>query len=320
MSEANKPPTVSVVIPTYRHADFVLLTLDSVFAQTWTDYEVIVVNDGSPDDTAARLQPLVQSGRVRYIEQTNAGQGAARNRGLAEARGEFVALLDDDDLWPPDKLAWQVDALRQNPDAAVVYGLPVPIDAQGQPLPAPDVPWLSRTPTGDVYEALMEENPLVSPGLCLIRREALLALGPNPFDPRIQGGCDDWDLWLRLARRSPFLFVDRPALFYRLHAGNASRDSLAMCRSSLALRRKWAVTETDPRRQSQWQRLARQAWSELATLLFAEAKQRGAQGRRGQQVLLTAQAFFLDTVFGVRKLSRMARARLSGQKEAAPAR
>src|SRR5271170_3450676 len=99
---------VSVVIPTYNHRDFVVEALESVFAQTFTDYEVIVVNDGSPDDTAAVLRPYIESGRIRYIEQENRGQAGARNRGLAEARGEFVAYLDDDDLWLRDKLAWQV--------------------------------------------------------------------------------------------------------------------------------------------------------------------------------------------------------------------
>ena len=95
--------TVSVIIPTYNHVDYVAETLETVFAQTFGDYEVIVVNDGSPDGTAEVLRPSREAGRIRYIEQANAGQAAARNRGLAEARGEFIAFLDDDDLWPPDK-------------------------------------------------------------------------------------------------------------------------------------------------------------------------------------------------------------------------
>src|ERR1700719_2929443 len=104
-------PAVSVIIPTYNHRDFVLDAIESVFAQTFTDYEVIVVNDGSPDDTASVLAPLASAGRIRYLEQANAGQGAARNRGIAQARGEFIALLDDDDRWPADKLEWQVGEL-----------------------------------------------------------------------------------------------------------------------------------------------------------------------------------------------------------------
>jgi glycosyltransferase involved in cell wall biosynthesis len=80
------------------------------------------VNDGSPDDTAAVLRPLVEAGKIKYIEQANAGQSAARNRGAAEARGEFLALLDDDDAWLPDKLAWQVKALREHPSAVMAWG------------------------------------------------------------------------------------------------------------------------------------------------------------------------------------------------------
>src|SRR3954470_24757434 len=106
MNNDSPNPAVSVVIPTYRHRDYVLRTLDSVFAQTYRDFEVIVVNDGSPDDTNRRIRPLVSAGRIRYIEQANAGQAAARNTGIAHARGRYIALLDDDDLWPADKLAW----------------------------------------------------------------------------------------------------------------------------------------------------------------------------------------------------------------------
>src|SRR5439155_3912895 len=115
-------PTVSIIIPTYNHRQYVLETLESVFAQTLADREIIVINDGSPDDTAEVLRPLAASGRIRYIQQANAGPSEARNRGLAEARGRFVAFLDDDDLWPADKLAWQVEALQHAPEAALIYG------------------------------------------------------------------------------------------------------------------------------------------------------------------------------------------------------
>jgi glycosyltransferase involved in cell wall biosynthesis len=154
---APSSPTVSVVIPTYRHDAFVVQTLDSVFAQTFSDIEVIVVNDGSPDDTAALLRPIAQQGRIRYLEQANVGQAFARNRGMAEARGEFIGLLDDDDLWPPDKLAWQVEVLRAHPKAAVVYGRPLTIDEAGGEFVGLDgdgTPfwWLGPDlPGGDVY-------------------------------------------------------------------------------------------------------------------------------------------------------------------------
>ena len=115
-------PHVSVVIPTYNHSQYILSTIDSVFAQNYKGYEVIVINDGSPDDTAQVLKPLVEQNRIQYIEQENRGQAAARNRGLEVARGEFVAFLDDDDLWPPDKLEWQVAYLASHAEAVAVGG------------------------------------------------------------------------------------------------------------------------------------------------------------------------------------------------------
>lgn len=211
-------PAVSIIIPTYNHRDFVLATLNSVFAQTFTDYEVIVINDGSPDDTAEVLRPLAEAGRIRYIEQENTGQSLARNRGIAEAGGEFIALLDDDDLWPPDKLEWQVDAMARHPSAGIVGGPTLIVDAEGRRLFRTDfVPDLS-------FEKCLLECPFVSPGQTLIRADVLRRLGG--LNPNIWGA-DDWDLWLRAAKSSRIVTENRDALFYRKHAGNASKS---LCR------------------------------------------------------------------------------------------
>jgi O-antigen biosynthesis protein len=224
-------PRVSVVIPTYNHAAFVQKTLDSVFAQTFTDYEVIVVNDGSPDNTGELLKPLAQAGKLTLITQPNAGQGAARNRGIAAARGEFIALLDDDDLWPTDKLTWQVAVLEKNPQAAVVYGFPDPIDDADQPTEPKDwygnvLPWPWQAPSGNLWRALCDRCWLVSPGQALVRKNALDTLD-GPFDTSLKG-TDDWDIWIRLAAHWEILFEERAALRYRLHLGNASQDTLKM--------------------------------------------------------------------------------------------
>ncbi len=211
-------PTVSVIIPTYKHRDFVLATLDSVFAQTFTDYEIIVINDGSPDDTAEVLRPLAEAGRIRYIEQANTGQSRARNRGIEEAQGEFIALLDDDDLWPPDKLEWQVEALRSQKDAGAVAGPACVVDNSGN--------FIQRTTYVEeiIFEESLVNNPLVSPGQILIRAKILEHVGG--FNSEIWGA-DDWDLWLRIAKVSRVVMEDRDALLYRQHEGNASND---LCR------------------------------------------------------------------------------------------
>lgn len=210
---------ISVVVPAYNHRDHVLATLDSVFAQTYGDYEVIVVNDGSPDDTREVLRPLAEAGRIRYFEQPNRGQPAARNRGLAEARGDFVAFLDDDDLWPPDKLEWQARELREHPESVLVYGRPARIRRNGMLVPAED----ETFPTGRVERAFLEGCWLLSPGQALIRTAALRELGG--FDTSLWGS-DDWDLYIRLSGLGEFRYVERIALHYRVHAGNASGDAL----------------------------------------------------------------------------------------------
>ncbi|HEX8912571.1 MAG TPA: glycosyltransferase family A protein [Humisphaera sp.] len=213
---------VSVIIPTYRHSRFVLSSLDSVLTQTFAAeagagaVEVIVVNDGSPDDTREVVRPLANAGRVRYVEQPNRGQSAARNRGLAMARGEFVAFLDDDDLWPADKLAWQVAALRGRPDAVACYGY-------GQTFGAPHrlarYP-VGRGPDGDALVQFLRESWMLSPGQALFRAAAVRAVGG--VDPAVWGA-DDWDLYLKLAAVGHFVYEDRLALHYRVHSGNASR-------------------------------------------------------------------------------------------------
>src|SRR5271165_6482473 len=112
-------PKVSVVIPTYNAPNLLCETLESVFEQTFGDFEVIVVNDGSSDNTLERLQEFSADSRLRVISQANGGIGAARNRGIADARGEYIALLDHDDLWAPAKLATQVAYLDVNRDCIV---------------------------------------------------------------------------------------------------------------------------------------------------------------------------------------------------------
>ena len=226
-------PKVSVVIPTYDHRDHVLATLNSVFAQDYTDYEVIVVNDGSPDDTDVLLRPLVEAGRIRYLRQENQGQGAARNCGLRAALGEYVALLDDDDLWPPDKLRWQVEVLDAQPEVVLVYGPYALLQPDGSAAPGPP----AAHPNGHVYRAFLEEYCIMSPGQALIRRRDLDEIGG--FDPEFWGA-DDWDLYLRLAPRGEFRYVERTALLYRLHENNASRNAIRHFENSWRAIRKHA--------------------------------------------------------------------------------
>ena len=220
-------PQVSVVIPTYNHSQYILATLDSVFAQTYPDYEIIVINDGSPDDTARALEPLVEQNKIQYLEQENQGQAAARNRGLALARGEFIAFLDDDDLWPPDKLEWQVEMLQDSDDVAVAGGSVHYIDDLGryvmqEPLREPQV----------TLEHLFCGSPFVSPGQTLIRASHLRQIGG--LNPALWG-VDDYDLWFRILKHGKITISPKVSLYYRTHAANASKNSSRMFNNSLVL-------------------------------------------------------------------------------------
>ena len=221
---------VSVVIPTFNHGEYVVAAIESVRTQTLPPREIIVVNDGSTDTTSDVLRPLADAGVIRLIEQTNAGQAAARNRGIEAATGDAIALLDDDDLWPADKLAWQAAALDASGDAALVYGSFRLL--RGDTLEAASA--VAR-PAGSVYDAFRRQCWIMSPGQTLIRTAALHEVGM--FDTQVWGS-DDWDLYLRLARRHDFVYLDRVALHYRLHAANASRQALRHARNHLKVVRR----------------------------------------------------------------------------------
>jgi glycosyltransferase involved in cell wall biosynthesis len=250
---------VSVIVPTFRHCDYVPQTLNSVFSQTFTDHEVIVVNDGSPDDTGAVLRPLAEAGRIKYIEQANAGQAAARNRGLAEARGEYVAFLDDDDLWPADKLAWQVRRLSDDAALSLVGGSAYAFKPDGSRA------WHQVVSTGPMtFEQVFVRCPFSSPGQTLIRRSHLEAIGG--FDPSIRGA-DDYDLYMRLIKVGPFFGDGRDALHYRVHDGNASRNYRQMMNAV-----EQAISKNRPPTSSR--RLIRGAYRSLYAYLGFDSTQR----------------------------------------------
>jgi glycosyltransferase involved in cell wall biosynthesis len=217
-------PLVSVIVPAYGHGEYILQTLDSVFGQTFRDYEIIVVNDGSPDDTATVLTHLIQVGKIRYFEQKNQGVAAARNYGISRANGNYIALLDDDDLWPPDKLEWQVKCLEEGTAIAVGGGADL-FNRNGL------LERLQETSSTDLpVEKFFSGNPFHSPGQVLFRKSAFD--DGARFDITIWGA-DDIDFWVELASRGPFEYHARLALNYRVHDSNASRNRLPMLLNSL---------------------------------------------------------------------------------------
>ena len=215
-------PSVSVIIPTFNHSKLIVQTLESVFAQTFSDFEVLVVNDGSPDDTTGALRQFISAGRIRYFEKKNGGQADARNFGLARAQADLIAFIDDDDLWPRDKLEWQVDAMASSREVGMIFGSVRLFGSQDFELPGRGT-WPDPT-----FESIFDGCPLVSPGQSIIRKAAITEIGG--FDKSIWGA-DDWDLYFRLGKKYQLKFVNKLSLHYRCHQSNASRDSRRMLKS-----------------------------------------------------------------------------------------
>jgi len=205
---------VSVVIPTYNRSTLVNQAIKSVLAQTFTDYEIIVIDDGSIDGTEEAL--TVYGDRIRYLWQENQGESAARNRGIALAQGEYIALLDSDDLWEPEKLQAQVQVLAMRSDVSMVGCQAWAIDEQGLRLSYHQLGQITN-PAQLSYEALREVNPI----LCstVVVRQA--DLGIEPFSVNVHYG-EDWHLWLRLATQGGIVVVPRPLARLRQHHATQS--------------------------------------------------------------------------------------------------
>jgi len=225
-------PQVSVIIPAYNAEGTLAETLDSVLAQTFADFEAIVVSDGSTDRTASLVRDYsAHDSRIRLVEQANAGVAAARNKGIEESDSRYIAPLDADDLWHPQKLALQVQRFEDaSPQTGLVYCWYHPIDdASGIIMPV-------RTPLieGFVLHRHLVWNFVGNGSAPLIARHALGDLRYEPeLAARGAGGCEDYLLQLQLSREWDFACVPAHLVGYRQGAGRMSGNRLAMLRSHL---------------------------------------------------------------------------------------
>jgi glycosyltransferase involved in cell wall biosynthesis len=218
--DADDPDLVSVILPAYNAEKFIGRTLLSVTDQSYRNLEVIVVDDGSKDGTAAIVEEFARRDhRVRLIRQENAGVRAARNRAIANARGGFVAPIDADDLWHRDKLAVQVEALRAAPPTtAVAYCWWVPIDEQDVVKENGRIPFPCQF-EGNVLIEMAVQNFIGNGSIPLIRRSALRDIGG--YDPD-QSLCSDWQLYFELAEHGDYVLVRRALVGYRQWSGSLS--------------------------------------------------------------------------------------------------
>ncbi|HJT77353.1 MAG TPA: glycosyltransferase [Gemmataceae bacterium] len=204
-------PLVSVVTPTYNYAAFLGDAVRSALAQTYADVEVLVVDDGSTDDTEAVVAALGE--RVRFFRQDRAGPSAARNRAILQARGAYVAFLDADDRWLPAKLARQVALMESDPRLVLSY-----TDFCRGEADRPRLADYDHRATGDVFYPLLRQN-FIHTSTVLLRRDALARAGL--FDPSLRGS-EDLELWLRLARVGAVGCVEEVLTAVRQHETNTT--------------------------------------------------------------------------------------------------
>lgn len=212
-------PRVSVVIPAYAAAAFIELTLDSVAAQTYRDFEIIVVDDSSPDDTKPVVDRwLARTGsRGTCVRRPNGRIAAARNTGLKAASGELIALLDHDDLWRPEKLALCVAEFDARPETVLV-GHHTDVVEGGKVLRVER----KGPAVASMYDRLLFEANAVAPSGAVFRRDKALEIGGFREEPQFNT-VEDYDFWMRLAQKGPFRFLDAVLSSYTVIPGSASR-------------------------------------------------------------------------------------------------
>ncbi len=252
---------ISIVIPAYNAEKYLAQTVNSVLAQTVTDWELVIVDDGSTDGTGALADAYsTRDPRIRAVHQPNGGLAAARNAGFSRTspQSEFVVFLDSDDLWEPELLAALTEALDSSPEAAGAYAVARYIDGEGSPVQEGFLEnWTRtrRTLSGGRFTACRPDELTTfacfaigqcvpTPGALLVRRKAQEDVGA--FDAAMNP-CKDYDINIRLTRRGGLALVDRVLFHYRLHGSNMSGNNQALHRSERAVRRKQiADTENTP--------------------------------------------------------------------------
>ena len=218
-------PEVSVVIPTYNSARYLTEAVDSVLAQTFRNIEVIVIDDGSTDDTELVMRRYAAP--VKYIRQENTGVSGARNTGIRESSGRYIAFIDADDVWHPQKLERQMAVLwRARSERRACYCAFTVTDPNLVPS---EISRSSRTgPLLD--DLLLSGNVVGTPSTVICERSLFEEVGC--FDPALSQ-CADWELWVRLSLRTDFCYLDEPLVYYRLHDSNMSASAKLLERDSL---------------------------------------------------------------------------------------
>jgi glycosyltransferase involved in cell wall biosynthesis len=228
-------PRVSVILPSYNTCSYLPGALDSVIAQTYTDWEIVLVDDGSTDNTRAVADEYARrlSDRLHYIYQPNKGLPAARNTAIRNARGELFALLDADDTWLPDRLMEGVAAMDRDPQVGLVHGRVMRVDMRGGVLDAPE--YNSKYLTGHIAHFIYTRRAHIQCPTALFRRSCVNIVGD--FDEEMRS-VEDRDLWFRIAERCKVVYIDKVLANYRMSGAGMSANIDRMLKWQLYFVRK----------------------------------------------------------------------------------
>lgn len=238
-------PLVTVIVPCYNYGRFIAETLRSLQAQSLQDWECVVVDDGSKDDSAEVVRGFVESdARIRYVYQENQGLPSARNTGIAHAQGRYLQFLDADDLLQPDKLRLQAEYLEAHPDIDLVYsGLRYFYDGSDRLIFSPhneNTPWaLDKSGAGERLLPYLVISCVIMPPMPMLRRERVQDyIGLFVRDLR---SCEDWEFWIRCAYKNvQFAYLDAPNTLslMRLHPNSMTRNRTVMLASIIEVRQR----------------------------------------------------------------------------------
>ena len=213
----NNLPLVSIVLPTYNCAAFLPHSIGSILAQIYNSYEIIVVDDGSTDNTKEVLYPFMQ--RIKYILlEQNKGLPTARNIGILSAQGKYIAFIDADDLWLPEKLQTDIEYFETHPEVSMVYSKHLNIDQNGRML---DEASQKRLPSGNIFTQLFSEQNFIITSSVVVRKEIFETTGL--FYEQLSN-CQDWDMWLRIAFYFKVGGINTPLVKYRHNPHSLSKN------------------------------------------------------------------------------------------------
>lgn len=240
VKEYMAPPKVSVIIPTYNYGRFLPRALESVLSQTYTDYEIIVVDDGSTDETYQVVAEY--KNKVKYLTKENGGVATARNVGIQVANGNYIAFLDADDAWVPHKLAIQVEYLDNNPEFGMVYA-DMAHYVSGRKVH--DAYLCERgykhIAQGWIFKNLLSECFIFTPTV-LVRKSCFDVVGLH--DPKLRT-CQDIDMWLRIAEQYQIGFIDQPLAVRHDHSHNSTKNWDNYLGNPIRMFKKLEATQTD---------------------------------------------------------------------------